>query len=91
MKKILLVSLMFAVITFGSLYPIVQKVEARIAQLSAHPASCYVIMYTTVQKGDTWQKIANHWGMTVSTLKAMNKGVRFVPGAQLKLAVAANC
>lgn len=53
--------------------------------------SCYVIMYTEAMKGDTWRSIADHWSMTVSTLKAMNKGVRLVEGAQIKLAVLAGC
>ena len=54
--------------------------------------SCYVIMYTEVMRGDTWSSIANHWGMTVGTLKALNPNVRrLVTGAQLKIVVLAGC
>ena len=53
--------------------------------------SCYVIMFAEVLEDDTWRSIANHWGMTVSTLRAMNKGVRLVEGAQVKIAVLAGC
>jgi hypothetical protein len=53
--------------------------------------SCYVIMYTTAQSGDTWQKIANHWGMQTATLRAMNQGVKLVPGASIKVAVWTGC
>lgn len=53
--------------------------------------SCYVIMFTEVLEGDTWRSIANHWGMMVSTLRAMNSGVRLVEGAQVKIAVLAGC
>ena len=59
--------------------------------------SCYVIMYTVAQSGDTWQSIANHWGMSASTLKAMNPTIkvpywRSIPvGTSIKLAVWAGC
>lgn len=58
--------------------------------------SCYAIMYTEVLSGDTWSSIASHWGMTVSTLKAMNKDVpqrwfQPIPGSMLKIAVFVGC
>jgi len=59
--------------------------------------SCYVIMYTEAQIGDTWYSIANHWGMSASTLKAMNPTIkvpywRSIPvGTSIKLAVWAGC
>lgn len=53
--------------------------------------SCYVFVFTEVRVGDTWRSIANHWGMAVSVLKAMNKGVRLVEGAQVKVAALAGC
>lgn len=54
--------------------------------------SCYVIMYDEVQRGDTWSSIANHWGLTVGTLKALNPNVkRLAIGTQLKIVVLAGC
>lgn len=57
----------------------------------AEAQSCYIISYTEARQGDTWRAIANHWGMTVGTLRAMNRGVRLVEGAQIKIAVWVGC
>lgn len=59
--------------------------------------SCYVISYTESRSGDTWYSIADHWGMTASTLKAMNPTIkvpywRSIPvGTTIKLAVWVGC
>lgn len=58
---------------------------------AASSQSCYVIGFTEVKAGDTWQKIANHFEMSVSTLKAMNRNVKFVLGAQLKVPMWVGC
>jgi hypothetical protein len=57
----------------------------------AESYSCYVIGYTEAKQLDTWKTIADHFGMSVSTLKAMNRGVRLVPGAMIKVAMWTGC
>jgi hypothetical protein len=64
---------------------------APIDTAEAQGSGCYIISFTQVQRGDTWQKIADHWGMDVKVLKDMNRGVRFVRGAWLKIAVWVGC
>lgn len=53
---------------------------------------CYVFGYVEAREGDTWISIANHFGMTVSTLKAINpKGTKVVKGASIKVLVWIGC
>jgi hypothetical protein len=61
------------------------------AHVDAQNESCYAVMYTTAKKNDTWSKIAKHFSMDVSTLKAMNRGVRLVEGAMIKVIVYIGC
>jgi hypothetical protein len=81
MKRIILILILIAIL--ANFVPI--------AADDAEGYSCYVIMYTTALKNDTWQKIANHWGMQVATLKAMNRGIKLVEGASIKIAVWTGC
>lgn len=86
-------NLLVVICAIGTLMLLCAAITGIVAIIESSPLeqSCYVIMYTEVMSGDTWQSIAAHWGMTVSALRAMNKGTKLIPGAQIKIAVLAGC
>lgn len=67
---------MFALAGLYVLSIVVVVIVVLLLPAPAEAQSCYAIGYMEARKGDTWRAIANHFGMSVSTLKAMNPTVR---------------